>query len=287
MTKFSKAGRSAYVARCRQRSFRFWGVIPWLALGALPLSAQLRPLPLVQWEEVESGYARCGLGYYDGQRASLAGISGDMLQLGECTVAFSVGGAQIRVADLVYRRLSTVTRFAEPAPDVVLQNETALRDFGDVTLETVIPVGLPGAFSGGFRFGSRIPSSDNRIGLDRDQADIHLALMAGLNTTNRGVTAEAGVGINGVRSSRNEQQDVLIYALRGWLRTPRALLHTAMLGQRFWNHPVTQRGNENLNEFRMGARTTGTWWIELEGVRGTARHSPTYGLRLGLGRTLR
>ena len=63
------------------------------------------------------------------------------------------------------------------------------------------------------RFGTRLPTSDNAVGLDRDRTDFFALAGGRLRGERLSVAGEAGVGIFGTRSEHHEQSDALVYSL--------------------------------------------------------------------------
>src|SRR5688500_2111119 len=69
-------------------------VIALLSLLVTPLSGQLRPLEPLNWrvfETSQNAHASMRLGFLQEQRASLAGTSGNLFELGELQLALRVG----------------------------------------------------------------------------------------------------------------------------------------------------------------------------------------------------
>lgn len=274
-------------------------LVPLLALGAtllpLSLSAQLRPLPEVEWGR-PGHEALCGAGFYGNARAALAGEEGRLLELGACRFRVDLGGAALQVSGVGYRRFHVDRRYAAPLETVEPAQDGVRSDLGDWVIETLVPLtprrftDAPGAMAG-LRLGARLPTTDDRVGLERDATDVHGALMIGYRRAPFTLTGEAGVAINGSRNRDIEQQDVLIHALFLRYRPPAPAtgplagleLRAGALGHVFWTNDWSLLGNENLGEARLGVRVGQTIVVDLEGSLGWTDTSPDWGLVLRAG----
>ncbi|HUE95279.1 MAG TPA: hypothetical protein VMN39_01380, partial [Longimicrobiaceae bacterium] len=156
----------------------------------------------------------------------------------------------------------------------------------DFVLETLIPIDLPrDPWRAGLRFGARYPTTDARVGLGRDQTDVHLAAMAGYMATALNGYLELGVGINGSRSQALPQQDVLIYAGSLSYGGSAARARIEVVGHAFWLNEWSARGNENRGEVRVGGRIGRRVWAELDLILGFEELGPTRGVRVRVGRS--
>ena len=149
--------------------------------------------------------------------------------------------------------------------------QTVLRLTNDTALTSAI-----------IRFGTRLPTTDNRVGLERDQTDFFASLGAARAIGPLYLMAEAGVSINGTRLSNYEQSDVMIYAAtiehRGRVFTP----FLSAIGQDDL-HRGFVRGNEDLGELRLGVRAGRTRWLQAVAIRGFHDSSPHAGFTIGAG----
>lgn len=254
-----------------------------VVIGLMPVAthAQLRPLEPPQWRmldavasfAVELGGSRLG-----GQRASLAGTTGDLWEAGNFAIAWRTGRVLFEAAGTVQRFFHETGSFATPYPDVELTADGDRRDSGDYRVSTTVrltPSGFPA--TGVVRFGTRLPTTDNTTGLDRDALDF-FATVGGVGT--RGplsLAGEAGVGINTTREQEFEQEDVLLYSLRVELGTRVFTPSLTMLGQKHGQTHESIRGVEDLGELRAGLRVGRRYWARAEYVRGYEPFSPSSG----------
>lgn len=254
---------------------------------ATPLTAQLRPLEPLPAGTLGAGApalsARLGVSRLQGQRASLAGTQGDLVELGNMSAIWRTGRVAVEVGGTVLRLFEDEARLMEPSPGVDPEVGPERRDVGDFRVATSVRMTperwVPVAF---VRFGTRLPTTDNRVGLDRDRTDFFSTL--GLHWSSAGWTlgGEAGLGIHGTHHPRLEQSDVLIYAARiGYDLGPFAP-EVSLVGHAD-GMPGAIRGNEELSEVRVGGRAGDRLWLSAHWVRGLTDHSPAGGILVTAG----
>jgi hypothetical protein len=259
-------------------------------LAAMPLQAQLRPLDLLQWEVFEPGRvvaASTGVGVFADQRASLAGTQGRLVEAGNFQTTWRHGRIAVEAGGTVRRFFQDQSRFADAFGGALDEHGPRRADSGDYRAATTIlltPDHWQGVL-GVVRFGTRLPTTNNRVGLDRDQTDFFAVLGARSGARRVNVTAEAGLGIYGTRYANFEQSDLLIYALRGELPLGATTARLSLLAQMDLSSGPPLRGNEDLTEIRIGARFHLPVALDVELVRGLTTFSPSTGLLVSLVRT--
>lgn len=249
--------------------------------------AQLRPLDPIRWRVFSEGRTlsvEAGAAGFRAQRASLAGAEGDLWEVGNVAVVWRTGRVAIEAGGTVQRFFRERRRFAEPDAEVLPDDDGRRHDSGDWRIATVVRLtGDAAPFAAALRFGTRLPTTDNRTGLDRDATDFFAT--AGARVVRRGlaVSGEAGVGILGTRQPRFEQDDRVLYALgiEGTGATLVPSLH--LVGQKVASANRQIRGNEDLGEVRLGLRAGGRRWVRVDVVRGYEPTSPSLGAILWVG----
>lgn len=268
---------------------RCFGTLGLLLLGSClsePAEAwgQLRPLDPLDpwvWKGNSALSAEVGAGVFREQRASLAGTEGVLVEIGNFAVRWRTGRVVLEAGGTVQRLFGDEERFAAPAGGAELDPDGVRHDAGDYRVSTAVRITPADAPAHGVvRFGARLPTTDNRVGLDRDATDF-FALIGGGSTRGRGWGwVEGGVGINGARSSTAEQSDVFAYAASaGW----RGRLLTPILSLAGQAGGSGGRGNEALAELRAGMRLGGRRWVQASGVWGVTSFSPSVGVLLSAG----
>jgi hypothetical protein len=268
--------------------FACWFLPVMLAVLPSQLHAQLRPLDPINWWVMQPGRsvsAELGAEFLQGQRASLAGVEGELLELGKFRLIWQTGRVSLEAAGTVRRVFHDESVFAEPVEGTRPPNGSRRADSGDYRVATTVRLTPEHPdLMAALRFGARLPTTDNRVGLERDQTDF-FALVAGrISRGGASLAAETGVGIFGTSVQEGfEQSDVLLYALTAQYETRGIAPSVALVGQADGLQGWTIRGNEDLRELRFGVRTTGRYWIRANLIRGLADFSPRNGLAVSAG----
>lgn len=269
----------------RVRSF----VLAAVAAAFLPLSAgaQLRPLEPFEWRTFDRGRtvsAQVGAGWLRDQRASLAGTEGTLVEAGNFRAFWRTGRVVLEAGGTVRRVFDEESRFAPAEPEVEADEDGTRRDAGDYRVLTTVRLTNEGApVAAALRFGARLPTTDNTVGLDRDATDFFATLAGRVVRGRVSVQGEAGIGIFGTREQRFEQDDLLIYTLRAELAAGSVQPMLTVIGQQVGTGHSEIRGNESLGEVRLGVRAGGRRWLLAEVVKGYTDFSPELGLLVSAG----
>lgn len=248
--------------------------------------AQLRPLEGADWSVLDgrSWHVEVGSGVYSGQRASLAGTEGRLWELGTFTVAVALGRVALQVSGTAFRAFQDETVFAEPLDGTRSPDGRDRYDTGDYQLATVVGL-LPygGNYDALLRFGARLPTTDNGVGLERDRTDFFGTVAGRWIRGPLALSAEAGIGILGTRDARMEQVDPILYAASVAHRLGPVTPSLEIVGQHDTRAGAELRGTEDLSELRGGLRIHWKPWVELTVVRGLTAFSPDWGMAVRVG----
>jgi len=256
-----------------------------LLAGDLP--AQLRPLEPIQWRifaERATLSAQIGGARLIDQRASLAGETGDLWEAGNFSLAWRTGRIVLEAAGTAQRFFRETSAFDAPYPDVEPATDGRRHDSGDYRLSTtarLTPTAWP--VDGFVRFGTRLPTTDNTTGLDRDAVDFFATVGATRASGPFRVAGEAGLGIHSTREESFEQDDLLLYSASAEYQRNFFIPSVAVIGQKHGTAHSEIRGVEDLGEFRFGVRAGVHRWMRLEVVKGYETFSPSYGFILTAG----
>lgn len=259
----------------------FFALLPHAAL------AQLRPLEPIPWRifedanviSVEAGASRL----FD-QRASLAGTSGTLTEIPNFSLTLRTGRVSVEAAGTGQRIFREDSRFAAPYPDVDPAPDGKRNDAGDYRISTAVRLTPDNfALTGVVRFGTRLPTTDNTTGLDRDATDFFATVGASGNRGSLYLSGEGGLGIHGTREPRFEQDDLLLYVLRAELRLGLLAPSMSVMGQEHGYGHSAIRGVENLSEARVGLRIGDKRWLRIEAVKGLTTFSPSGGILVTAG----
>lgn len=249
--------------------------------------AQLRPLEPFEWRMFDAGRtvsAQVGAGWLADQRASLAGTQGTLVEAGNFRAFWRTGRVVLEAGGTVQRLFDEESRFAPAEPGVDEDEDGKRRDAGDYRVLTTVRLTNERApVAAALRFGARLPTTDNTVGLDRDATDF-VATVGGRVVRGRvAVQGEAGVGIFGTRERDFEQDDLLIYAVRAEYAAGALQPMLTLAGQQVGTGHSEIRGNESLGEVRLGVRAGGRRWLLAEVVKGYTGFSPGLGVLVSAG----
>ena len=270
------------------RGMRMVVIAGLLLLGVTASSAaQLRPLPPLDWQVFDDSTlvtAQFGGGILHDQRASLAGTEGRLVEIGNFAIAARSGRIAVEAAGTMVRLFDDRSTFAEPWGGPLPSNGEQRRDAGDFRLSTLVLLTRPDRPSGlVLRFGTRLPTTDNDVGLDRDRTDFFALLAGRLRLDDLELAGEAGVGINGTHDARMEQSDVLMYSATAAYRVGAITPRISLVGHLDGMSGLAIRGNEELAEVRVGARFGRRIWGEAQVVQGFQPFSPSRGVVVSAG----
>jgi hypothetical protein len=266
-------------------SFRSWLIAVLLMGSASRATAQLRPLDPVDFAAFrgDAVHARAGFGLYADQHASLAGTIGTLRELGTFQVTIRTGRMVMDLGGGVRRTFTDRDTIDAPFAEVRPQPNGKRTDDGDYRVGTLIRLTPARSHTlGVLRFGTRLPTTDNRVGLERDITDFFATIGAQRVFGNVAVGAEAGVSINGTRDPTYEQSDVLVYSVSAETTLGSVTPFAVIVGQQDF-HDWAVRGNEDLSELRAGIRAGRRRWITATWVHGLTDYSPSNGVQLSAG----
>lgn len=273
--------------------FRRKRVVARVALGLSllfllpPLAqAQLRPLDPVDARAFTSAPVRVHVGAarFTGQHASLAGTRGTLWEIADFRATIRTGRLVVDLGGTVQRlfkdeqSITTPTGEAEPAPA-----DGKRHDAGDYRVGAIVRL-TPDAYTtlATLRFGTRLPTTDNRVGLDRDAIDFFATLSAHRRYAWLSLAVEAGLGIHGTRKIDYEQADVLLYALTAEIDVRTVTPFITVLGQQDFQE-FAIRGNEDLAELRAGLHAGSQHWLRIAWIHGLTDYSPSNGFQIAFG----
>lgn len=295
-----RAGGPRPLARARPRrgrraAGRFSMSHPWsrsillcgLALGAaVEADAQIRPL-----DPLAPGAGRCercieleaGGAVFGGQRASLVGAEGRLVELGTVRLVWRLDRVAFEAAGTAWRRFDARRRFADPLGVVEDASVPVRSDVGDFRIATIVTVAETRGASVLLRFGTRLPTTDDGVGLERDRTDFFATIGGRLARGGFAATIETGLGIQGTLESQYDQVDVWLYSAAAEYQWRALTPGIALVGHTDGLRGPAVRGNENLAEVQTRVRVGRRRWVRLTVVRGLAPYSPRLGAAVTLG----
>ena len=200
------------------------------------------------------------------------------------TLAWRTGRVTLEASGTAQRFFREDDRFADPHPEVLPTDDGHRHDSGDYRIGTSVRLTPDGSrVTGAVRFGTRLPTTDNTTGLDRDAVDFFATVGGATALRSLALSAEAGIGIHSTRETRFEQEDVLLYSIRAELTGKTISPSIEVLGQRHGTAHAAIRGVEDLGEVRAGFRLGSRIFASVEGVFGYEDFSPASGVIVAVG----
>jgi hypothetical protein len=249
-------------------------------------AAQLRPLEPTEWwllDAERTVAVEAGGAVLADQRASRAGSVGTLYEAGQVRAFWRTGRVLIEAGGTLRRFFREEHVHDAPGESVLPADDGWRRDSGDYIVATSLLLNAADSpLLGVLRFGTRLPTTDNRQGLERDRMDFFALAGARLRRGPLLIGAEAGVSINGTREQEFEQKDVLAYTLNAEYTAGPVVPGIAFTGDVLGPRRAL-RGNEPLGEVRAGVRTSGRRWVRAEVIAGYRTFSPRLGVRLAAG----
>jgi hypothetical protein len=254
-------------------------------LAVTPAHAQLRPPDPADWSLIRGErwlVVRAGVGVLWDQPASLAGVRGRLIEAGNMRAEWRSGRTTLEAGGTVVRILDGYSRFAAPVGDTRVAGGSPLRDSGAWRVGSAVRLTAADRPTvAALRFGTRLPNTDDRKGLDRDVTDFYALIGIHARPARlRGAafSAEAGLGIHGTRTPGVDQADAFLYIATTEVPYHSALFRAAVIGQQTPGRAGRSRGNENLSEVRLGVALGRRIGLQVDGVVGLASYSPDAGI---------
>jgi hypothetical protein len=249
-----------------------------------PVSAQLRPWEPFDWSLFDGVHANIAVGtsVLWGPRASLAGTGGVLVEAGTFAAGYRIDRVGLEAGGTFYRRLREEESFAPPTGGTEPRPLGVRHDTGDYRISTGVALTRPDrAATLLLRFGSRLPTTDNRVGLERDATDFFATLGARADIGVVRAFGELGVGIHGTRKSESEQSDLLLYMVGIGMHAGPIRPTVVFLGQTIDRH-LRSRGTEPLSEIRLQIEIGGRVSGRVEAIHGFTPFSPEAGVSLSV-----
>lgn len=260
--------------------------------GARPAAGQLRPLEPMDWRAFDPGtrvLVRVGAGVFFDQRVSAAQRAGRLLEAPGATFSWTTGDqGRIALRAIVQplRLLRVDSSFGAPLPGTTGLSDL-IRDAGDNCLETVLrltPAAATSASLLALRYGVRLPTHNQRKGLDRHKTDFYATLGGRLVRGPLALAGEGGGGVYGTHAPGYDKALPFLYDVSARWRFPVLEPSLSLVGQAT---PTQIRGNEDLSELRAALRIGRRRFLEATLLRGLAAYGPRWGVLVYAGIELR
>jgi hypothetical protein len=254
---------------------------------AVGVDAQVRrAAPVQPVSEVSRGDLLLGLGalYSWGGYYPLSGFGGDLLGLGDITIAYGLGDrALIEVRGVAHQRLTIRERRPPSVPlDPSTENGTS-RDAGDFRLSTSFaPIGGRLGFSAGALVEVKLPNTDHEKGIGPNTTDVAVSLLGSWGSERFRGTGTLGIAILEAPLENQKQNDLVAYAADLMFRASdhvRVSLGVVGLANLL---EVTPLGTESRGALSGAAEwAVGDWRLDLGVQRGFAGGTPDWKIAAG------
>lgn len=251
--------------------------------------AQQRPLVTEDPETIGAGRVLVEGGFDYGHDVDypVSGLTGNLLRLPLVGVSIGISSiAEFQIDGGFHNRLAITSRdLSAPLASMVTETGETTGDVEDFVLGTKIRIApetsTRPAF--GFRFAAKLPNANNETGLGLDTTDVFGSVLIGKTVQSVRVVANVGLGILGVPTRGDIQNDVFTYGLS----FARALTNQAEVvgeinGRLDTRNGEPPPGTESRGTGRFGARyTIGSWRADAAILFGLTSHDPSIGFGAG------
>jgi hypothetical protein len=265
-----------------------WIIVVAALLGAVPASAQQRPLVTEDPEVVGAGLILIegGFDYGTDMLFPASGLKGNLLRLPLVGVSVGLSSiAELQIDGGPYNRMSIKSR--QPGPLAGMMNFTGDRthDVEDIVIATKIKLlsETPTRPAFGVRFATKLPNAGNESGLGLDTTDFHVQVLAGKTVRSVRLVGNAGLGILGDPTRGDNQNDVLDYGISVARAVAEGVEVVGELNGRANTRSGTPpAGTESRATVRIGGRLTrGTVRLDAGLLLGVTARDPGVGFTAG------
>jgi hypothetical protein len=261
-------------------------------LVGIPIAAaaQQRPLLTEDVDIVKPGIIRIETGFEFLQNAKfpLSGLRGDLTRVGETRLSIGFApSVEFQIEWTAQNFLAITERGTSAVPLKLGRNNADTNDVGDVVMWMKMKLRNESARlpAMGFRFGVRMPNTDQTRGLGNNATDYFAVITAGKKFRDKrlSVFGNLGLGILTAPLDRFTQNDVLLYGLAGSYAVNDRV---NVLGEVNGYHSTRRRtplGTEDYGEARLGAQIKALGVrFNAAGIFGLSNRAPRTGFALGM-----
>jgi hypothetical protein len=251
--------------------------------------AQQRPLVTQDPETIGAGRVliEAGFDYQHDVDYTVSGLTGNLLRLPLVGVSVGISSiAEIQITGGFHNHL-WITKRDSSAPlaymlDVPGDTTGDVEDFSFATKIRIAPETMSRP-SFGFRFAAKLPNANNETGLGLDTTDLLGTVLIGKTIQSVRIVGNAGIGILGVATRGDQQNDVVLYGLSfARALTQKAEIVGEVNGRLDTRNGDPPPGTESRGMARFGARyTIGAWRGDVAMLFGLTSHDPSIGFGAG------
>ena len=266
-----------------------------ILLAAFSAAAQQRPLLTEDIDIRPPGTISIAAGtdFFQNAKFPLSGLKGDLTRVGEIRIVTSyASNVEVQIEGVLQNFLAIDSQSASP-PIPLNINGNSTNDFGDITTSVKIKLrnetrNLPAL---GFKFGFKMPNSDEKKGIGTNQTDIFTTFIAQKSFGKRAkqapkmkVFGNIGLGILTAPLEQFSQNDVLLYGLAGvYSLNDNINLVSEVNGRVSTQGGAAPLGTESQGQFRFGTQIKASGLrFDTAAIFGLTKFSPRTGFTFGV-----
>jgi hypothetical protein len=265
-----------------------------LTLTTISARAQQRPLLTEDVDIIPQGTIRieAGIDFFQNAKFPASGLTGDLTRVG--VIGVNVGlspNVEFQIDGVAQNFLSINSATATPAIPLSFDptRTGSTNDTGDFTLSTKIKLRneTRRAPSLGFRFGVKLPNSNQSRGIGINTTDAYGTILFGKKFGRQGrlnTFGNLGIAILTAPTRLFTQNDVLTYGFAGVYRYNRQFNFVGEINGRANTRPGTGPvGTESESEARLGLQVKASGLrFDFAGIKGLTQFSPRSGVTFGV-----
>jgi hypothetical protein len=265
-----------------------------LLVSAFAASAQQRPLLTEDVDIITPGTIRieAGIDFMQDAKFPVSGLTGDLTRVGVIGVNVGIAPNVELQIDGVAQNFLSINSASLPSPIQLGFNPAttnSTNDTGDFTLSTKIKLRneTPRGPSVGFRFGVKLPNSNQTRGIGLNTTDAYGQILFGKKFGRDGrfnTFGNLGLAILTAPTQLFSQNDVLTYGFASIVRLTNHINFAGEIQGRANTRPGTgPLGTESQSEARIGMQVKASGLrFDFAGIAGLTSFSPRSGVTFGV-----
>lgn len=257
--------------------------------------AQQRPLLTEDIDITPAGSINIAAGtdFFQNAKFPLSGLRGDLTRVGDIRIRTGyASNVEVQIEGVVQDFLAIDSQSAKPPIPLDIDGNST-NDFGDMVTSVKIKLNnetknLPAL---GFKFGFKMPNSNEKRGIGTNQTDIFTKFIAQktFGKTEGGapklkIFGNLGIGILTAPLEQFSQNDVLLYGLAGvYSVNDRISIASEVNGRVSTQGGEAPLGTESQGQFRIGTQIKASGLrFDTAAIFGLTRFSPRSGITFGV-----
>ncbi len=259
------------------------------------MNAQQRPLLTEDIDTTPPGTINIAAGtdFFQNAKFPLSGLKGDLTRVGDIRVRTGYApNVEVQIEGVLQNFLAIDSQSNNPAIPLTIDGNST-NDYGDI--QTAVKIRLKNETKNlpaiGFKFGFKMPNSNEKKGIGTNQIDIFTKVIAqktfgkipGKDPKLK-VFGNLGIGIMTAPLEQFSQNDVLLYGLAGIYRVnDNVNLASEVNGRISTQSGPAPLGTESQGQFRIGTQIKASGLrFDTAAIFGLTKFSPKTGITFGV-----